>query len=264
MKNKQHFLSVIVPVYQQAKTIRQDIYSIYDTLEQIRYDYEIIVVVDGTTSDYSFQEAKKLKLKKLKVTGYPNNRGKGFAVRYGMSQTKGDYVAFIDAGMEIDPNGLSMVLEHLEWYQADIIIASKRHPASQVNYPFYRKVISYLAWIFSRIFLGLNVHDTQAGLKIFKKTVLNKVLPRLLVKNFAFDLEILAVAKHLGFKKIYEAPVKLTYDFNSLHLQGSFVKILIKTLQDALAIFYRLRILHYYDDNQKRHRYYDPELGMNI
>ena len=67
IKNKQHFISIIVPVYKQAKTIRQDIYSIYDTLERIRYDYEIIVVIDGLNIDNSFNELKKLKLKNWSI-----------------------------------------------------------------------------------------------------------------------------------------------------------------------------------------------------
>jgi len=65
LKNKDHFLSVIIPVYKQATTIRQDIYSIFDTLERIRYDYELIVVIDGTEVDSSYNKAKKLRLKKL-------------------------------------------------------------------------------------------------------------------------------------------------------------------------------------------------------
>ena len=194
MKNSNHFLSIIIPVYKQEKTIKKDLLAIDETLKQIRYDYEIIAVVDGTSVDKSFKEIKKIKLKKLKVFGYKTNHGKGYAVRYGMAKTQGDYIAFIDSGMEIDPNGISLVLEHMEWYNADIIVASKRHPASMVNYPLDRKIISFGAHIISRFLLGINVHDTQAGLKIFKRPVLIKVLPRLLVKNYAFDLEILSVA----------------------------------------------------------------------
>lgn len=261
MKNNTHFLSVIVPIYKQEKTIRQDIYSIIDTLDQIRYDYELIAVVDGTNSDNSFKEVSKCRLKKVKIIGYPNNHGKGYALRYGMAHTKGDYVAFIDAGMEIDPNGLSMVLEHLEWYNADIIVGSKRHPASMVNYPINRKILSFFAWIFARYLLGINVHDTQAGLKIFKRKVLETVLPRLLVKNYAIDLEILSVANHLGFSKIYEAPIKLSYDFNSL--SGSLGTI-YKTFLDALAIVYRLRFLRFYDDSNRRKWILDPELNMRV
>lgn len=263
MDNKNHFLSVIIPIYKQEKTIKQDLLNINETLKQIRYDYEIIAVVDGISIDKSFKEAKSLKLPKLKVFGYKNNHGKGYAVRFGMAKTKGDYIAFIDAGMEIDPNGISMVLEHMEWYNADIIVASKRHPASQVKYPPSRRIVSFGAYLISRFLLGINVHDTQAGLKIFKRQVLTKVLPRLIVKNYAFDLEILSVANHLGFKKIYEAPIKLTYNFDSLTHATGF-KTIYSCFMESMAVFYRLRLLKYYDDENKRKWTYDPELQMRV
>lgn len=263
MKTTTHFLSVIVPVYKQEKTIQEDLKNIDNTLRQIRYDYEIIVVVDGTKTDKSFINAKKCKISKLKVYGYKSNHGKGYAIRYGVTKTKGDYIAFIDSGMEIDPNGISMVLEHMEWYNADIIVASKRHQASQVNYPFDRKIVSFGAFLIARFLLGINIKDTQAGLKIFKRKVLIKVLPRLLVKNYAFDLEVLSVANYLGFKKIYEAPIKLNYNFSSLtHATG--IKTICNCLIDALAIFYRLRILHFYSNKNKRKWVYNPELDMKI
>jgi len=261
--NNSHFLSVIVPVYKQEKTIANDITNIANILDQIRYDYEIIVVVDGIKTDKSYQIIKKLKIKKLKVFGYKHNHGKGYAVRFGMAKTKGDYIAFIDAGMEIDPNGISMILEHMEWYHADIIVGSKQHPVSQVSYPLQRKIISFGGHLIAKYLLKINIHDTQTGLKIFKRQVLIKVLPRLLIKEYAFDLEILTVANHLGFTKIYEAPVKLNYDFKSLtHAAG--IKTIWRSLIDALAVFYRLKILRYYDDRNKRKWVYDPDLEMRI
>lgn len=263
MKNSSHFLSVIIPIYKQEKTIKKDLQHIDKTLKQIRYNYEIIAVVDGTSIDHSFKKIKKLNLQNLKVFGYKNNHGKGYAVRYGMAKTKGDYIAFIDAGMEIDPNGISLVLEHMEWYNADIIVGSKRHPASMVNYPFERKIISFGAHLISKFLLGINVYDTQAGLKIFKRQVLVKVLPRLLIKNYAFDLEILSVANRLGFTKIYESPIKINYNFASLTHATGF-KTIYSCLIGALSVFYRLRILNYYDDKNKRQWIYNPELEMRI
>lgn len=259
-KNK--LLSVIIPTYRQARTIEKDLIQIESVLKLIRYDYEIICVIDGR-EDRSYQKAKKLKHKKLNVISYPHHKGKGYAVRFGMARAKGNIIAFIDAGMEIDPNGLSMILEHMEWYRADIIVGSKRHPASQVNYPSNRKIISLAYQIFVRFFTGLNVRDTQAGLKIFRRPVLEKVLPRLLIKAYAFDLELLAVAHHLGFKRIFEAPVKLDYDFSGL-THASTRKAMKQAFVDTLAIIYRLKILRYYDDRNKRKWRYDPDLNFRI
>lgn len=241
----QHKLSVIVPAFRQEKTIVRDIARIEKTLSQIRYPYEIILVVDGY-GDGTYRVSKRIRSPSVKVTVYMKNQGKGHAVRLGMLKATGDYIAFIDAGMEIDPNGLSMLLEHLEWYNADIIVGSKRHPASQVHYPLQRTILSIGYQLLVRILFRLQVRDTQAGIKIFKKKVLSKVLPRMVVKRYAFDLEILVVAQHLGFKNIYEAPIKLKYNFSDLTHAATF-RAIVHIMMDTLALFYRLYILRYYD-----------------
>lgn len=245
-------LSVIVPAYYQSKTIVKDIKRIEKVLSQIRYTYEIIVVVDGY-GDGTYRSAKQMKSLNVKVMVYMKNQGKGHAVRLGMSKATGDYIAFIDAGMEIDPNGISMLLEHLEWYNADVIVGSKRHPASIVNYPSTRKILSFGYQMIVRLLFHLNIRDTQAGIKIFKRKVLIKILPRLLVKQYAFDLEMLAVARRLGFRRIYEAPIKLKYNFFDL-THASSLKIIFNTLMDTLAIFYRLNIRRFYENNNWKNR----------
>jgi len=255
-------LSVIVPAYKQEKTIKQDLKHIYDTLSQTRWDFEIIAVSDGSP-DKTFKQLKELKNPKIIACGYETNHGKGYAVRYGMARAKGDLIAFIDSGMELDPNGISMLIEHMLWYEADIMIGSKRHPASKVIYPFHRKIVSFGAQVFARIFLNLIVRDTQVGLKIFKRQVLEKVLPRIIIKRYAFDMEILAVANHLGFTRIYEAPVKLSYNESDFTHAIGF-KTLWNSLWDAMGVVYRLRLLHYYDDSNKRKWVYDKELEMRI
>ncbi|KKS96072.1 MAG: glycosyl transferase family protein [Candidatus Gottesmanbacteria bacterium GW2011_GWA2_43_14] len=243
--NNKHKLSVIIPAYRQARTIVTDIRNIESTLKKIRYPFEIIAVVDGY-GDGTYRQLKKILSPTVKATVYMKNQGKGHAVRIGMEKATGDYVAFMDAGREIDPNGISMLLEHMEWYNADIIVGSKRHPVSYVNYPLTRRILSrgyqYIIWALFR----LNVRDTQAGLKIFKRKVLKKVLPKLLVKQYAFDLEMLVVARHLGYKRIFEAPIKLKYNFYSM-TRASNMRAIYGIWIDTMAIFYRLYILKYYD-----------------
>jgi len=248
MKSKifPHKLSLIIPAHRQAGTIVRDVRRIESVLKQIRYDYEIIVVVDGY-GDGTYRSIKKYVSPKVKSTVYMKNQGKGHAVRLGMSQATGSYIAFIDSGMEIDPNGISMLLEHLEWYEADVIVGSKRHPASQVNYPLTRRVMSRIYQYVIRLLFNLNITDTQTGLKIYKRRVVENILPRLVVKRYAFDLEMLAVARLFGFKRIYEAPIKLKYNFQDM-THASAVKSIINILIDTAAIFYRINILHYYQN----------------
>lgn len=260
-------VSVIVPAYKQEKTIAQDLDQLMRVLKNFRYSTELICVVDGNL-DNTFAEAKKVEKKypQLHVIGYEHNKGKGYAVRFGMAASKGDIVAFIDAGMDLDPSGLYMLLEHFQWYSADIIIGSKRHPASKVEYPWQRKILSFFYQQLVRLLFGLKVKDTQVGMKFFRREVLEQVLPRLLVKRYAFDIEILAVANYLGFKRIYEAPVEIRLDFggSSVLTSHKFLRTVWNMLLDTLAVFYRLRILNYYSDKNQRKWVYDPELNFKV
>lgn len=239
-----HFLSLIVPVYKQEKTIVKNLLLIKKALDAIRYDYEIIVVIDGNV-DNSSRKIKEAHIGKVKCLVYGENRGKSYAIRIGMHHAIGDYVMFLDSGMEIDTSGISMLLEHMEWYNADIIVGSKRHPASQVTYSFMRKVLSYGYYLFVKLLFGVAVRDTQAGIKIYKKKVIEKILPRLVEKKFAGDLEVLVVANSLGFKRIYEAPIKLDYTLGSI-TSAATLKSIYGIFVDTLAIFYRTFVTKYY------------------
>ena len=238
-----------MPAYRQEKTIKEDIRRLYNVMIQTRWDFEIIVVVDGFV-DNTYEEAKKVELSEVSVIGYRENHGKGYAVRYGMAHAVGDYISFIDTGMDINPNGISMLLEHLQWYDADVIVGSKRHPVSKTNYPWIRRLYSTGYHFLVRLLFGLKIKDTQTGLKVYKREVLEKVLPRLLVKKFAFDIEILAVAHKLGFRRIYEAPVEILWQDSNTNFSPAIIfdKEIQRMLIDTLAVFYRLNVLGYYDD----------------
>lgn len=251
-KNKHgiKLLSIIIPAYKQEKTIKKDIKKIQKTLETLGYNYEIIVVVDGII-DKTYEQAVKLKNAKTKVIAYDKNQGKGQAIRYGMMCAKGSIIGFIDAGMDIDPNGFAMLLSHMEWYKADIIVGSKLHPVSKVDYPLSRTIISWGYRNVTKLLFGFKVRDTQVGMKFFKRKVIKDVLPRLLVKAYAFDIEILAVAYSRGYTRIYEAPVKITFNSTSIVSKRLWRTILLM-LWDTLAVFYRLKIIHYYQSKKKK------------
>lgn len=250
MAPKRKLVSVIVPAYKTERFIVSSLKNTDSVLSQTRYKYEIICVIDGVV-DKSYELAKRLESKmhgRLRVLKIDKNSGKGNAVRFGMQHAKGDIVGYIDAGFDINPNGISMLLEHFEWYGADIIIGSKRHPASKVNYTRERKIISFVYQILVKILFGLRVRDTQVGLKFFRKKVVKDVVPRVLVKQFAFDIEMLAVANYLGYKRIFEAPIELSLDFNSSSITSKgFIRTVFLMVWDTMAVFYRLKVTHYYD-----------------
>lgn len=240
-----HLISVIVPAYNQEKTIVKDIKQIERSLKLLGYHFEIIVVDDGSR-DNTYLKAKKVQSAHVRILSYEKNQGKGHAIRYGMLQAKGDIVGFIDAGMDIDPQGFAMLLNHMDWYNADVIVGSKMHSVSKVNYPLWRKILSWGYRLLTRELFGFKVRDTQVGLKFFKKKVIKDVLPRLVVKQYAFDIEILAVAYRLGYKRIYEAPIEINFKKNSI-TKRNLIHIVYRMLWDTAAVFYRLKILHYYD-----------------
>jgi glycosyltransferase involved in cell wall biosynthesis len=242
------YLSVVIPVFDQQKTIVKDVLNIDSILKSLDYSYEIIVVNDGSNDD-TYSKLLPLASHNIRILSYQINQGKGHAVRFGMLKARGEIVGFIDAGMDIHPSGFEMLINHMNWYSADIIVGSKLHPVSQVNYPLSRKILSWgYRWLTHRLF-GFQIRDTQVGLKFFKRKVVKDVLPRLLVKKYAFDIEILAVAYLLGYKRIYEAPVKINFKSNTITALNVWRTIAFM-LWDTFAVFYRLKILHYYDDKK--------------
>jgi len=166
-----------------------------------------------------------------------------------MTKAKGEIISFLDAGMDISPKGIMMLLAHMNWYDADIIVGSKKHPVSRVNYPPLRRILSWGYHSGVKILFGLSLTDTQSGIKIFRRKVVEKILPRLLVKSYAMDIEMLSVAKYLGFDRIYEAPIEVKFDKKSSSVRWTTVYLMA---WDTAAVFYRLKLLHFYDDANKK------------
>lgn len=249
-----NLLSVVIPAYKQEKTIVEDVENIKVALDATDLKYEIIVVVDGLVDD-TYKKVLALKSSKIKVLAYERNHGKGHAIRFGMMHAKGDIVGFIDAGMDIHPAGFKMLLNHMEWYDADAIVGSKLHPVSKVNYPFYRTILSWGYRLLTAALFGFKIRDTQVGLKFFKRKVIREVLPRLLVKRYAFDIELLAVAYSLGYTRIYEAPIEIQFRHDNSIVSKNLWRIILSMLWDTIAVFYRLKILHYYEKKDLRSDY---------
>lgn len=212
-------------------------------------DYEIIVVNDGST-DNSFAEALRFKIfngnsYKVKLYNYTKNIGKGFALRYGFSKSKGDPVIFLDGDMDIDTIQIVKALQLFWRTQPDMVIASKYHPRSRIYYPLNRYLYSLGLKSIIRLLFNLSISDTQVGLKVFRREVLSTIFPRLIIKRFAVDLELLVVANMTGFTKITEMPVIIKH--TSANLSSINLWAVKNFCQDIAAIFYRKQMLHYYD-----------------
>ncbi len=237
-------ISIVIPAYNEEKRIFNTIAETERTMSELQLNHEIVLVDDGSRDGTYAEMLKAAPLyKNVYPVRYEKNQGKGHALKHAFSFVTGDLVTFLDADLDLHPNQLPTFLEYMKKYNADVVVGSKRHPKSKLYYPAYRKILSFAYNIMTRILFNLSLRDTQAGLKLFKYEVLKKVFPRVSVKKYAFDLEILVNAHHLGYR-IVEAPIILNFQrkFGRIRLRD------IKTIAiDTAAIFYRLRILKYYD-----------------
>ncbi len=236
-------LSVIVPAYNEAPRIVANLRTLDRSLRALKRSYEIVVVDDASQDKTRTLVRQKAKQNRhIRLVTSAQNEGKGVALRRGFEASSGKLVGFIDADMDLHPRYLNVLIKQIERDRADIAVGSKLHPQSQVKYPTFRRFLSFWYRLLIRLLFRLKVRDTQVGLKVFNRAVLEEVMPRLLVKRFAFDVELLAVAQHYGYTRIIEAPIALDYQFSST-IRPSDVRWM---LQDTLAVFYRLRILRYY------------------
>lgn len=238
-------LSVIVPVYNEERLIFKSLWKIRSVLHGLDMSYELIVVNDGSQDNTHGEVLRYIQTTgcNLKLINNPYNQGKGFAIRHGCKFATGRLITFVDADLDINPNQITVFLEYMKNNKADVVVGSKRHPLSKINYPVMRRFLSIGYNIFVKLLFHLSVTDTQAGLKLAKREVLQKILEKIVVKKYAFDLELLVNAHKSGYK-IVEAPITLKF-------RRKFSRIrpwdLLKMVLDTMAIFYRLRILKYYD-----------------
>ena len=237
-------LSVVVPVFNQASSIVDNLEVIRERVsERLGESFEIVVVSDGSIDETEDALLARQGAGGFRVFHYDRNLGKGYAVKLGALEAVGDWIGFVDADLDLDPADLATYVEYARQHDLDFAIGSKRHPDSQVHYPRSRVVASWLFQQFVRLLFRLDVKDTQVGLKVFRREVAEQVLPLLLVKRYAFDIELLVVARAFGFDRIEELPIRLDYRFTG---SGVRSRAVLRALVDTAAIFYRLRILRYY------------------
>ena len=238
-------LSLLLPAYNEGKEIYENALKAAAQVEQLADAYEVIVISDGSTDD-TVEQVKKAAVENphIVVQYYDQNMGKGQALREGTQHATGDYIAFCDADMDIAPSQLAGFIELLQAGNADVVIGSKMHKDSKVDYPFARHIYSWGYYLLMLMLFQLNTKDTQTGLKLFRADVIKPVMKQVLVKRFAFDIEVLSIINNRGFK-IVSAPVQVIFHRTALGRIG-FTEI-VNIFVDTLAVFYRLRILHYYD-----------------
>lgn len=239
--------SVIMPAYNEALNLTGNIYETIDVMESFEPSYEIILVDDGSQDntanvmrdlEYDHPKVKRVLIEK--------NQGKGNALREGFKASQGELIFFLDADLDIHPKQFKVLYDIMNKEQVDIVIGSKRHPDTVLNYPLKRRLVSWGYFTLVKILFGLPIKDTQTGIKLFKRLVLEKTFPKILVKKYAFDLELLVLAHHFNYK-IAEAPVVVNYHTKFGHIG---IKTIFDIWWDTMAVWYRLYLKKTYDKKQ--------------
>ena len=237
--------SVIVPAYKEGKTIKDNLLEIRKALLESVDSFEILAVNDGSPDNTKEQIMEAAALyPEIKYAGYDKNRGKGGAIKHGVSEASGDVIGFIDADLDIDPSHLVRYYDHMEQTGCDVVIGSKMHKDSKLDYPPMRRFVSWGYFIILKVLFGMNIKDTQTGVKLYKASLIKKVAPMLKVKGYAFDIEVLALCAHEG-AVIDQMPVEIVFKRNA-----SFGRIKIgdifKMFFDTVGIWWNLKIRRSY------------------
>lgn len=233
-------VSVILCAYNEGNVIEETIDRVDHVLTETSWNYEIIVVDDGSLDDTK-KRAVSYRDRNggchLKVLSYQKNMGKGNAVKTGFEQAEGDFIVVMDSDLDVDPKHIPRYVEALK--SSDIAVASKWHSESHASMMMKRKVLSFGFNILSRLFTGIKLKDTQTGLKAFRRSVLERMIPKIVAKRYAFDLELMAACNHCGFR-ITDLPV-------DIHVESIIgLKEILRMALDLFTVAYRLRILKYY------------------
>ncbi|MHC1576476.1 MAG: glycosyltransferase [Methanosarcinaceae archaeon] len=255
-------VSIIIPAYEEGHHIYRNLLVIDDEVGRFCDDYEIIVVDDGS-SDTTAAEAKRAAAESsnIKVISCRTNGGKGQAIRLGFRCVSKELVTFLDADLDIPPKQVECLLKAMAEDPADVVIQSKRHPDSIVNgFPLKRKLLSRTYSLIIKALFRLPVGDTQVGAKMYHRDVLVKIMPKLLVKRYASDVEQLVLANKYGFS-IMESPVHIDFNPSGDRMR---MKDIFHIAWDTSAVFYRLNILKYYDRDEDEYYQHDELADVKV
>jgi glycosyltransferase involved in cell wall biosynthesis len=234
-------VTVVMPYYNPGDLLRATVERTVEVLRSSRASFEVVTVSDGSTdgSDRTLDDVAPDVVTRVVL---PARGGKGQAVRAGLERGRGRYLGFIDADGDVPPDLLGEFVDVVREHHPDVVLGSKRHRASEVVYPPARRLYSWGYQQLVRLLFRLDVRDTQAGIKLVRRDVLVDVLPWMVEQGYAFDLELLVVARLRGYRHLVEAPVRIGRRFTSTVSPRAVAEM----LRDTVAIWWRLRVRHSY------------------
>lgn len=237
-------LSIIMPAYNEGLHIFDNLKKVVSTIKNKQFE---IIVVDDGSEDNTYKESQRAAklFKNIKPIRIKKNQGKGASLFYGFQKSKGKLIAFLDADLEISPKYLVKLLAVMNKTQADVV-AGVKDPITN-HFPLPRRIASALYRNTVNILFGLNISDTQTGIKLFKREVLESSIPRLKVSRFAFDLELLVAASRFGYN-IVEHPIEINYQRHGSLGRMKFSHFL-NSFTDTFAIYFRASFWRWLEPN---------------
>ncbi len=222
-------ISIIIPAYNEQRRLPATLEAVHAYLTARGTPFEILVVDDGST-DATAAEAEDFcrSHPEARLLRNPGNRGKGYSVRHGMLEARGEWALFTDADLSAPIAELEKLFEAVRREDAAIAIGSRALDRSLIgiHQPWWREWAGRIFNLLMRVLVGLPFKDTQCGFKLFRRDAREAVFRLQRVERFGFDVEILYLAHKLGFKTV-EAPVR--WD----HAEGTRVSM----LRDSLDMF---------------------------
>jgi dolichyl-phosphate beta-glucosyltransferase len=239
------YLSVIIPSYNSATVLKNNIPFLKTFLNEKKYTHEIIIVDDGSIdNNLTKQVVDELGCKYLKN---PVNMGKGAAVRNGMLHAEGEFRIFTDADIPFEPEAFDVFLKYLDFKEFDLVVGDRT--LVQSNYfeeiSKARKMgSSWFSFIVGRFVAG-GMFDTQCGMKGFRANVANDLFEVGRINSFAFDVEIIYVSLKRNYD-IKRLPVSLRSQ------EGSSVNMLKHSFSMVIDLF-RIKFNHLRKKYEKDH-----------
>lgn len=235
-------ISVVIPAYNEESRLGATLERILAYFEGSDAAFEIIVVDDGST-DRTSEVAKATG--KVRVEKLERNRGKGAAVRTGMLIAQAPWVLFCDADLATPVEELDRLLAQAARRQADVVVGTRAHAESdiRVRQPVRREMMGRVFNLFVRSMMLSDFKDTQCGFKLFTREAARRIFSHARVDRFAFDVEVLLLAKKMGLK-VVEVPVAWRhFEQSSVSPTGDAPRMLL----DLLVL--RLRLTGWREPN---------------
>jgi len=226
-------VSFVIPSFNEAARIQTSLQIISEYLKSVPYDTEIIVVDDGST-DNTADIVKSFNIPGIRLLRSGVNHGKGFSVRKGVLSATGDFVLFSDADLSTPIEEVEKLLEVAVKEKADVVIGSRGLDMRFIekHQPTMRETGGRLFNVVVRLVLGLKIHDTQCGFKLFRRATVQSGFGKVTTDRFGFDPELLFILSRQGLK-IREISVRWS------HVEGSKVQFLrdgVRMFTDVLRI----------------------------